>query len=165
MIKYCLEKWNQNYKNLEEIYRNGTGWNGCNYIDIVYVVTKFILGEDWDANHITQIDNGDYQGTLLFLIPKKTYQPSESEYLMTFVNYGSCSGCDTLLDIQSWGDYDDVYLDEKQIKGFMWLSKDIVTNMIKPYNTGWRQSDEFEGVKFDKTQKNNELEIITEMPF
>ena len=96
---------------------------------------------EWSSKTITQVDNGDYQGTLLFLIPRNTYQPAEYDYLITYVGYGSCSGCDTLLDIQSFKD--GAYLNKQQIKAFMTLSKDIVMNMRRLYNEGWRYNEAY----------------------
>lgn len=149
MIKYCLKKWDKNKDKLEQFYRTTTGWNDCNYLDIVKAVVTYVLNDNttfddnWDANGITEIDNGDYQGTLLYLIPQNTYQPSECDYLITYVDYGSCSGCDTLQAIQNYGES---YLTEEQVKDFMTLSKDIITNMKKPYNCGWRREEEFDEV-------------------
>ena len=57
--------------------------------------------ETLDADLMTVIDNGDYQGTEIFIIPEDTYQPSIDEYVYTYVAYGSCSGCDTLLNALS----------------------------------------------------------------
>lgn len=54
-----------------------------------------------DFERITVIDDGDYQGTLVFVVASKGYQPSD--YWATQVDYGSCSGCDTF---QSYSDYD-----------------------------------------------------------
>ena len=110
----------------------------------------FNSGEDQTSRQlsieeITEIDNGDYQGTLLYLIPFKTYQLSENEYLMTYVGYGSCSGCDTLQAIQ---DYSEKPLTEGQISDFMALCKDILTNTIKPYNHGWRETEDYNQVEF-----------------
>ncbi len=159
MIKYCYDKWNANQYRLRAWLRNETGLNGCCYKDLVKATVTYILndglteplfcGEYWDANKITEIDNGDYQGTLLYLIPMDTYQPSECEYLMTYVGYGSCSGCDTLQHIQMLCDYsDEEHLTEQQIEDMMRLCKDIVCSMIKPYNTGWRYSADFDTVDF-----------------
>lgn len=50
-----------------------------------------------DAERITVIDHGDYQGTLLFIIGARGYQPSK--FWSIFVNYGSCSGCDSFQGI------------------------------------------------------------------
>ena len=143
MIKYCLKKWDENKDDLELALRRYSNINCCDYRDLVKLVTKNILGDEWDAEKITEIDDGHYQGTLLFLIPMNTYQPSEYEYLATFVNYGSCSVCDTLQGIQ---DYSDEPATEEQIKCFMALCKDIVANMRKPFNNGWRNEPEFEEV-------------------
>ena len=99
-----------------------------------------------DLEKITEIDNGDYQGTLLFLIPFDTYQPFEYEYLMTFVGYGSCSGCDTLQSIQH-GYHQK--LTEGQVNDFMTLCKDILTNTIRPYNCGWREQEVFNQAEED----------------
>ena len=147
MIKYCLDCWNKNQQLLLDQIKTDTSLNDCNYEYLVKLVTKYILGKDWDAEQITTIDNGDYQGTLLFLIPKDTYQPCEYEYLMTFVGYGSCSVCDTLQAIQDWGEK---VLTPEQVEDFMKLCKDLVTNMICPYNTGWRESAEFQPVEVGK---------------
>ena len=151
MLKYCLKKWDENKKKLEEELLKDPLLNECEYKHIVEKVVEIILNTNeeylWNSEGITEIDDGDYQGTLLFLIPRKTYQPSEHEYLMTYVGYGSCSGCDTLQAIQ---DYGENLISEDQLKGFMALCKDIITNMIKPYNTGWRNEEEFTEVEFNE---------------
>ena len=94
---------------------------------------------------IQRKDNGDYQGTLLYIIPFDKYQPEEYEYLMTFINYGSCSACDTLLSIQ---DYGEEKLTDDQVKDFMKLCKDILMNTIKPYNSGWQHTDKYDEAEF-----------------
>lgn len=154
MLKYCLRKWDKNKSKLEEALKNDGCLNSCDYLYLLKITVETIFNtgneyssEDWDIEKITQIDNGDYQGTLLFLIPSKTYQPSESEYLMTFVGYGSCSGCDTLLDIQSWH-YEGLPT-EQQLKDYMTLCRDMVCNIIKPYNSGWRNNEDFEQVEWE----------------
>lgn len=110
MIKYCLDKWDKNRERLEAAIRADKQLNECDYKHLVKLVVDNILngaGDEyeiytWDSGSITVIDNGDYQGTLLYLIPESTYQPSEGEYLMTYVGYGSCSGCDALQSIQCY---------------------------------------------------------------
>ena len=162
MIKYCLNKWDKNKdllkKELLAQLRNGQLTN-CNYSHLMKTVIHCILNDnidniddidsEWDEKNFTVIDNGDYQGTLLFLIPQDTYEPDVTEYLMTFIDYGSCSGCDTLLAIQSEIDFG--YEDKNEelvVSDFMKICKDLITNMIKPYNTGWRQSEEFNTIEF-----------------
>lgn len=149
MLKIVVEKWWKNKNKLEAAYRFKTGWNSCSYLDIVKETINSILNDNdgytkWDIEHITEIDNGDYQGTLLYLIPENTYQPSSDEYLMTYVYYGSCSGCDTLQAIQEWSEGP---LKEDQIKEFIMLSLHLLENMIKPYNDGWRSNDDYKQVQ------------------
>lgn len=144
MIKYCLRKWEENKEKLEKSLLEDKDLNSCGYKHLVEKVVEVILnngeGEIWSVGGITEIDDGDCQGTLLYLIPKNTYQPSEYEYLMTYVNYGSCSGCDTLQAIQDYGKDE---ITDGQLKDFMSLCEDLVCCMIKPYNYGWREEEEF----------------------
>ena len=158
MIKYCIEKWDKNKDLLRSALNNNELLNHVlnkndddpleylEYKDLVKLTVMFILNDEneWDANKIKEIDDGDYQGTLLYLIPEDTYQPNSSEYLMTFVEYGSCSGCDTLQAIQC-------FLGTKgrneSINDLMSLCKDLICNMIKPYNTGWRYDERFSMIK------------------
>jgi hypothetical protein len=147
MLKIIRDKWDRNKDKLQEtLIKGNTFMNECSYIDLVKLSFKIIFnsdgeGDQLDIKKITEIDDGDYQGTLLYLIPFETYQPSEYEYLMTHVSYGSCSGCDTLQSIQ---DYGKIFLTDQQVSDFMTLCKDILTNTIKPYNSGWRENPDYE---------------------
>lgn len=69
---------------------------GVDYEDIVRIVIDAIHEDDGDPdpNAIHEIDDGDYQGTLLFVISEDLYQPYDYWYVR--VEYGSCSVCDTL---------------------------------------------------------------------
>lgn len=146
MLKIMVEKWDKNKARLEEKLKNMQ--MTYEYKDLVKITFEQIYNyeeRNWEmlnTKDITEIDNGDYQGTLLYLIPFKTYQPTETEYLMTYVGYGSCSGCDTLLGITG---YDTEKLpNKKQLKELMMLCKDIIQNTIKPYNYGWRNDGKFD---------------------
>lgn len=147
MLKFCRDKWYENKDKLETAIKNDVNLNSCEYSYLVEMIVKYILNpsieaewEKFDADAITVIDNGDYQGTILFMIPRKTYQPSEYDYLLTYVNYGSCSVCDTLLSIQDWKTG---LPTESQIKDYMTLCKDLVCNIVKPYNCGWSKDERF----------------------
>lgn len=102
------------------------------YKELVTNVVKLIADEDdygdfnLDHERVHQIDDGDYQGTLLFVIAAKGYQPST--YWYTKVSYGSCSGCDTL---QAISNYSSEKPDAKQIKDYMTLALHIVEAMKK----------------------------------
>lgn len=156
MLKILRDLWAQNEgilkKALEELDHEP------NYSELVSLTFNKIYDEEdtynydsmyrkLDIEHMTHIDNGDYQGTHIFLIPFDTYQPGAGEYLMTYVDYGSCSGCDTLLRITG---YLDPPYNEQQIKDLITLCRHIVMNTIKPYNYGWRHEEEFDQVEFEE---------------
>lgn len=92
--------------------------------------------KNFDINKITVIDDGDYQGTLLFLIPFDTYQPAEYEYITTYVDYGSCSGCDTLLEISR---YDSDFPNKTQVKAYLTLCLHMVERMEWFREVKWRK--------------------------
>lgn len=152
MLKFCRDKWQENKDKLEQALRNDSNINDCDYTTLVQMVVKHILNEPtgtnaypdkFDPDCITEIDDGDYQGTLIFLIPRKTYQPGCSDYLMTYVYYGSCSGCDTLQGIQN---YQGGAATEEQIKDYMQLCLDIVCHFTKPYNDGWHADSKYDEI-------------------
>jgi hypothetical protein len=99
------------------------------YKELVHSVFKVISSGDYgdpDPSIIHEIDDGDYQGNLLYLVPEKAYQPSN--YFFVLVAYGSCSGCDILEGIRE-------YAIEKptkdQVSEYMDLALHIVQG-IKP---------------------------------
>ena len=156
MLKVLVEKWDKNKNKLKKALSNVVN-DDIEYEDLVRLTFSTIYNDDGDeslgyhyqsldCDKITKIDNGDYQGTFLFLIPFDTYQPSEYEYLMTYVGYGSCSGCDTLRAITDHINYGKKF-SESQVESLMILCKDILTNTIKPYNAGWRNEDKFDPVE------------------
>lgn len=57
------------------------------------------------ADLIHCIDDGSYQGTLVYVIPEAGYQPSRYWYCR--IAYGSCSACDTLEGILTTYEFDD----------------------------------------------------------
>lgn len=79
-----------------------------------------------DPNRIHEIDDGDYQGTLVYVIGATGYQPSGYWYVR--VSYGSCSGCDTL---QAISDYSSDPPAEKQVGEYMTLALHIIQGLKK----------------------------------
>jgi len=92
------------------------------------VLTEGVLGGVYklDAKRIHVIDDGDYQGTLIFLIGLDSYQPGPEEYIWLHNYYGSCSGCDTLKGIS---DYNDDPPSAKQVEEYMTLAMHMVQRM------------------------------------
>lgn len=108
------------------------------YTDIVREVVKSITTDDYwdnpDPERIHLIDDGHYQGTLVYVIAETGYQPST--YWVTKVYYGSCSGCDTFQSIQSGAEYDyesGEYAKPtpEQAKDYQQLALHVVQNMVK----------------------------------
>lgn len=157
MLTYCRDKWVENEKHLKEIIRNSTEHNNWSYASLVDLVVKEVFNHGdihdditWaiEEGDIVEIDHGEYQGTLLYLIHIDTYQPDNSDYLIGFVCYGSCCVCDTLQRIQSEGDYDGLPTEE-QVNDYMTVCRHIVTNFKRPF-AGY--NDElFEDVIYDVT--------------
>lgn len=138
MIKVCKERWELKKNDLKnklkekiDKFDDDICWLDLDYIDLVKLSFEIILNHDeleLDTTEITEIDGGDYQGTLLFLVPFNTYQPSYNEYLMTYVYYGSCSYCDTLQSILMSAD------NEELLNDLLNLCKDIIMRTINPYD-------------------------------
>jgi hypothetical protein len=77
-----------------------------------------------DPERIHVIDDGDYQGTLVYVIGSKNYQPDVYWYVK--VSYGSCSNCDTLAAIR---DNANTPPTAEQIKDYITLALHIVQGL------------------------------------
>lgn len=92
------------------------------YTDILKAVVTMLHDEDEynspDPKRIHEIDEGDYQGTLVYVIGCTGYQPSTYWYVKVY--YGSCSGCDTLErireDATDWEDNWNERVDDQRKK-------------------------------------------------
>ena len=128
MIKLFAKAWEKNSKNLEKWFAENTQDKYSDYKVIwkavLDIVVNPIMRRPFDTERITEVDDGEYQGTLLFITPFDTYQPCHYEYVLTFVDYGSCSGCDTLLAINHFDDAD--LPTELQVKEYMKLALDML---------------------------------------
>jgi hypothetical protein len=77
-----------------------------------------------DPERIHEINDGDYQGTLVYVIGASGYQPYRYWYVK--VSYGSCSGCDTLEAIRG---YQYGAPDESQVSQYMTLALHITQGL------------------------------------
>ena len=125
MIKDMVERFMQAKPELEKRLKED---HPASYNELVWLVVKAINPEqEWDLpdpDRITEIDHGDYQGNLLYVIGATGYQPDTYWYVK--VAYGSCSACDTLQEIQGYGDGPPT---PDQIKQYMILALHIVQRM------------------------------------
>ncbi len=78
-----------------------------------------------DPETIHAIDDGDYQGTLVYIVPEKEYQPHEYWYVRVW--YGSCCVCDSLQAIGYW----DGEPTEQQLDDVMLLALHVVQGIRK----------------------------------
>ena len=132
MLKYCVEQWEKNKENLREVLKQFDFSNEkMDYKVLMSLVITHILEDKWDSKNFTMVDDGDYQGTLLFIIPEKIYQPTEGDYLMTYVWYGSCSYCDTIQSI--------LYESNNKVENLMNLALHMIQRMIHPFAHNWNE--------------------------
>ena len=128
MEKILVDKWNERnvqVKNAIAALLEGDSWD-ITYTKILKVTLKAMFEDDYDEGYgypdyenIHVIDDGDYQGTLLFVVPEYGYQPSV--YWIFQVSYGSCSYCDTLQGI-----LEDEDNKEQQIKDLIILALHMI---------------------------------------
>ena len=122
MIQEIVIQWEKNKHLLEDRFRLSRP--SC-YEEIVISLFTLCI-EGFEIEKRTVIDDGDYQGTQIFIIPTDTYQPTVGDYVMTYAFYGSCSACDTLLGI---GGYYDDRPTEDQVKEYMTLALHLVQRL------------------------------------
>lgn len=75
------------------------------YKELVLAVVRILDVEDGpspDPDRVYEIDDGSYQGTLIYLIGEKGRNPRT--YWFCRIQYGSCSWCDTLQAIRRYSD-------------------------------------------------------------
>lgn len=96
----------------EELEKKERHYNIFDYEFIFRMMLEYInktAENDWEEFSVkdrTKINDGDYQGTLLFFCHRCMYQPSIYEYYWTHIDYGSCTGCDTMLRAEDAYRYD-----------------------------------------------------------
>ena len=109
---------------LEEYLRTHEQEKYSSYASLVKLLFDIIINPentvygDFDTENILVIDDGDYQGTEIFILHRDTYQPEVEDYVFTHTYYGSCSGCDTLQSIHR---YEEGLPDEDQVTDYMQL--------------------------------------------
>ena len=150
MIKQVALLWEKNKDNLREVIKNGIvsaiqneeylGGSVDDYKKLIGAIIKYVLNNDdpdpeFNTKNITEIDNGHYQGTLLFMFYVDTYQPSAYDYIITTVDYGTCSGCDALQGAFRCPTVDAI------VDSLMSICLHLCQHMKKPYLGGWYLED------------------------
>lgn len=143
MIDFFIKQWEKNKDKLRDYFKNNTVDKYDEYKKLVKLVLNIIInndndvyGEKIDVSQLKEIDFGDYQGTLIYIFPADTYQPSANETFYMTVDYGSCSGCDTLMGII------DIFQDgtpsDKQVDELMTLCLHLVQNAHRFKDWEWQ---------------------------
>ena len=127
MNKKIIDSWYLHKDELENYFKTTRQEEYDSYEKLVKLIVEYFL-PNYNSKEITVIDDGDYQGTEIFLIHEDVYQPGVEDYLYTHNYYGSCSGCDTLLSIS---EYQDGLPTEEQVKDYMTLCLHLIQK-LKP---------------------------------
>lgn len=124
MIEKFVRTWEERK---HELRKQLSQRHPSNYKELVTSVVRLFDDDEYgcpDPSKIVEVNHGGYQGTLVYLIPEKTYQPHEYWYVRVY--YGSCSGCDTLKAIRS---YSDELPAKSQVDQYMTIALHIVQNL------------------------------------
>ena len=126
MIEEFTKAW---FANLPAMREKFTAKHHEDYKEVVKAVVEMLSAasegyEKPDPERIHEIDDGSYQGTLVYVIGGTGYQPSRYWYVK--VSYGSCSGCDTL---QAISDYSSQPPNDTQVSEYMTLALHIVQGL------------------------------------
>ena len=131
MESNIINQWEKHKCELDFYFKTHKMSEYDEYENIFMLVIKFILNGGGNSmnisDKITVIDDGNWQGTQLFICHEDVYQPEMNNYYITDNYYGSCSGCDTLLGILEYDE--DKYPSEQQVKKFMQLALNMVQEM------------------------------------
>lgn len=156
MIMKLVNAWDKNKANLKDYFKFHEKENFDSYKKILKLMLELVINPyldeenyndmySFNVNNITEIDDGVVGiGTLLYIVPYDVYQPSPDAYIMTYVSYGSCSGCDTLMGILSSGD--SPLPNDNQIKDLMTLALHMLQHMTflisqEEYSENWRREN------------------------
>jgi hypothetical protein len=132
MIEFVINQWNAHQQELrtklEEMPRTY-----ITYAELLTLTLETIMEDctEYGFPHherIKTIDYGDYQGTQVFVIGGDGYQPSVNNHYYTYVDYGSCSSCDTLQRILASDDGPEKFTEE-QVSQLWTLCLHIIQRM------------------------------------
>ena len=126
MIEAFTKAW---FANLHTMRKKFASKHPEDYKEVVRAVVEMLADasderDKPDPKRIHEINDGDYQGTLVYVIGGCDCQPSRYWYVK--VGYGSCSGCDTLQAICGYGDGPP---SDEQVRDYMMLALHIVQGL------------------------------------
>ena len=128
MIQIFVDRFMDRKEKMRELLSQRPGSYKAILESLIEVISdgeEGIYGEEPDKARIHEIDDGHYQGTLVFVVGACGYQPST--YWYTRVSYGSCSCCDTLQALRGWDDE----ISKEEIDGYETLALHMLQAMKK----------------------------------
>lgn len=141
MIQDFVKAWDSKKEDLRKYISTHRQEEYHEYEDLVKILFDVVINpwldeeysweKHWDTSQVHVIDDGDYQGTQLFLVPKCTYQPESYDYVITYQGYGSCSGCDLLQSIHY---YEDGLPSKEQVDQYMMLILHLLQRCKIPFS-------------------------------
>ncbi len=146
MNNFCVNKWDANKDYLwDTLMKMDTLDFSLGYGGLMNLVVKCILNRGQNeieryCEETVEINLGDgYEGDLLFVILPETDWRGVGDVLVSSIGYGSCALCDTLEGI-----WDSEGNKEQKVNDLMYLCKDLLCNIVKPYNKGWHNDTRFD---------------------
>lgn len=126
MDKAIVAAWDKNKAKVQAVFESAHPEDYATVIRAVVQMLHDASDESTkpDPERIHEIDDGYYQGTLVYVIGETGDMPDEYWYVR--VSYGSCSGCDTLEAIRC---YEDGVPSKDQVKQYMLLALHVVQGM------------------------------------
>lgn len=126
MIPEFVQAWDARKGEVEAKFRAG---HPGNYQTVVRYVVEILRSSTEpynfpDPERIDVMNWGKYQGTLAIVIGGGGYSPHAFWYVL--VDYGSCSGCDTLEGIRGYADDPPT---EEQVSDYMMLALHVLQSL------------------------------------
>ena len=137
MMKIMAEKWGRNSQKLKEALFKVNA-SSIEYENLA-ALTFNIIWNDPDelctvcTPAIEQLGERGYSGDLVFVVPTDSDEIEPGTFFLTYISYGSCSGCDALYSIKD--DIGDVP-PEQTVEDLMLICKDLACNTTYPFNHG-----------------------------
>lgn len=137
MYSKAIKAWDENQENLKTAISKCTLSQLGSYTDLVALLIQEVLYKSdlQISKEYLEINDGDYQGTLIYILHRDVYQPSADEYYSMWVSYGSCSVCDTLESIIFASGSDNSKPSEQQVKELWTLCLHFIQSFKPLYST------------------------------
>ena len=163
MIKEYVEAWYRNRDRLKQYFETHTQEQYAeSYVDLLKTVIEIVINDPQkilNVDGLIQHDSDDYGGDCIWLIPKVGAWHWVWEYTLCYIEYGTCSCCDTLMGIYygtGWENGNGKLPDQQRVRDYMYLSLQLLQHM-RPLLTREeaRTNDDFDAEPYMKAERND----------